>query len=227
MTSHLSVSVVFLAGGTGTRMGQSIPKQFLLLNEKPVFYYSLELFLSIPEIKEIIIVCDDAYRTFFTDIPVQGKTIRFANPGSRRQDSVYNGLMQADPQADLICTHDSARPLIDQPLVMRVIDAAYKYGAATVGMPVAFTVKQSNAQQFVSCTMDRSTLWEIQTPQVIRPDLFHEGFRIANEKNLTVTDDVSLVELLQKEVKLVEGSPHNLKITFPKDLELASLILKK
>lgn len=213
------VSAILLAGGIGSRMQSHQSKQFLELQGKPIILYSYELLLTIPEIKEIIIVCLPEYRELFTN-PTD-KHIAFALPGKRRQDSVYNGLMEASKDSTLICIHDGARPFIDEALVTRVLDAGIKYGAATVGMPIKFTIKQSDKEHFVQSTPDRELIWEIQTPQVIHKDLLLAGFKYANENNLTVTDDTSLVELLGKEVKLIEGSHMNLKITVPSDLIIA------
>lgn len=214
------ISVILLAGGSGLRMGEEIPKQYLLLNGKPIARYSFDVFLAVPEITEITVVCDPSYRNVFTT--ESDKQIRFALPGTRRQDSVYNGLQSVSLEQKIICVHDAARPFIDAPLVSRVLEAGTQNGAATVGLPLKFTVKEATSDQFVKCTPDRSLLWEIQTPQVIRKDLLEAGFSYAIENNLTVTDDVSLVELINHPVKLIEGSPFNIKITVPADLVMAN-----
>lgn len=218
---HPFVSVLLLAGGTGTRMQMEIPKQYLLLREQPVILHSLNVFRNMPEVAEIIVVCDPAYQPLFSSYP----ELRFAPPGSRRQDSVFNGLQCVDPALELICVHDSARPLITAPLVRRALTAAEAHGAATVGMPVKFTVKEAQKDGLVKHTPDRSTVWEIQTPQVIRKELFHKGFAHAQKEGLTVTDDVSLIELIKEPVKLVEGSYTNLKITTREDLLIAEKLI--
>lgn len=217
------ISAILLAGGLGTRMQASTPKQFLTLKGKPVARHSFDLFLAMPEIHEIIVVCEPEYRHLFQE-ENPSKKIAFASPGSRRQDSVYNGL-NAISKSDFVCIHDSARPFIDRELVVRALNGAVDHGAATVGMPVKFTVKQSDGKDLVHNTPDRSLLWEIQTPQVVDFQLLHKGFQFAIENNLTVTDDVSLVELLKKTVKLVEGCARNIKITVPADLKFATYLL--
>lgn len=211
-------SAILLAGGIGSRMNSQIPKQFLQLAEKPISRYSFDIFSAMSEIDEIIVVCLPEYCGLFESL---SKHVTFALPGDRRQDSVYNGLMKVSKNSNFICIHDAARPFIDEELVKRALDAGFAHGAATVGMPVKFTIKQSDEHHFVRSTPDRTYIWEIQTPQVIRKDLLQEGFNYAIENNLTVTDDVSLVELLGKKVKLVEGSHINLKITVPSDLMIA------
>lgn len=213
------VSVILLAGGNGTRMKSDIPKQYLPLVDKPIVLHSLDLFLEMPEVKEIIIVCNPNFEPLFNNL--HHLKIKFALPGERRQDSVYNGFQLTHNDCDLVCIHDASRPLITQALVRRVIAVGDQYGAATVGMPIKFTVKEVDGDNLVKHTPDRNRIWEIQTPQVIRPALLKKGFEIANQKDLTVTDDVSLVELTGHPVKVVEGSHLNIKITTAEDLKIA------
>jgi 2-C-methyl-D-erythritol 4-phosphate cytidylyltransferase len=220
------ISVILLAGGLGIRMQAPLPKQFLRLAEKPIARYSFEVFMAMPEVFEIIIVCDPAYHSLF-QTERQDLLLTFAAPGARRQDSVFNGFKKANPKAHLICIHDSARPFISSELVRPVLAAAHEMGAAALGMPVKFTVKECDGQGFVNKTPARDGLWEIQTPQVIRPNLLQEGCNKANHSKLTVTDDVSLVELISHPVKIVRGCYENIKITTPDDLWLAKNIVRK
>ena len=220
-------SVVLLAGGTGTRMQASLPKQFLELGGKLIVLHSFDLFLGMAEIDEIVIVCAKNYRELFckhAGATVQ-KAVRFAQPGLRRQDSVYNGLLETSAEAEWVCIHDAARPFIDQPLVYRVLEAAKLNGAAAPGVPLRFTVKEWKDEQIVKSTPDRSKLWEIQTPQVVKKTILQEGFRHAEGSGITVTDDVSLAENVGHPVKLVKGSERNIKITLPEDLLLANHLL--
>lgn len=218
----MKVSAILVAGGSGTRMQSEIPKQYLPLERKPIARYSFDLFIGMPEVAQMIVVCDPLYRQHFSS----PKKVDFALPGERRQDSVYNGLQLVASDADLVCIHDAARPLITESLVRRVLDAAALHGAATAGMPLKFTVKETGkGSTFVASTPDRSLLWEIQTPQVIRPDWLIKGFFKAEAEGLNVTDDVSLVELLGHPVTIIEGSYANLKITTPEDLAIAKSLL--
>jgi 2-C-methyl-D-erythritol 4-phosphate cytidylyltransferase len=215
-------SVILLAGGMGTRMGAATPKQYLVLKDKPLVRYSFEVFLTLPEIDEIVVVCDPQFKKLFHS--TSSKPVVFALPGHRRQDSVFNGLQAASHA--LICIHDGARPFISKELVLKVLEQGRKYGAATLGVPVKFTVKESDPNHFVTHTPDRNKLWEIQTPQVLDRELLNQGFTYAHQHEITVTDDVSLAELLNKSVKLVEGSPTNLKITVPADLVIANQLIE-
>lgn len=211
----MNLGVILVAGGTGSRMQSAIPKQYLPLAQKPIAQHSLELFLQIPKVKELVIVCAEEYRTLFPDHTL------FADPGERRQDSVWNGLQRLSRSIDFVCIHDAARPLITLPLIEQLLKEAEETGAATLAMPLKFTVKRSDANAFVEETPPRSTLWEIQTPQCLKKAWLEEGFTHANQHNLTATDDVGLIEPLGYPVKLVQGCYSNLKITTPEDLVLA------
>lgn len=222
--THYSVSAILLAGGSGKRMKSKTPKQYVMLGNKPLVRHSFDLLMDSPKINEIVVVCSPEYQHLF-HMSNPTKPIIFALPGDRRQDSVYNGLQACSQIHTHICVHDGARPFIDHKLLSNVIEAGIRYGAATVGMPVKFTVKTSTSDNMVENTPDRTLVWEIQTPQVIERKIFEAGFAYANAKNLTVTDDVSVVELIGKQVKLVEGSHNNIKITVPADQLLATQLL--
>ena len=221
MSQKIKTSAILLAGGKGNRMQSAIPKQFLEINQKPIAGYSFELFAQMPEIDEIVVVCTSDFKSFFCS---DFKPVVFASPGERRQDSVYNGLQASSHE--LVCIHDAARPFIDRNLVSRVLEAGKHFGAATAAVPIKFTIKEVDALQFVKYTPDRTLLWEIQTPQVLHREILIQGFDHANQNKITVTDDVSLAELIHKPVKLVKGSDTNIKITMPCDLAFAQYILK-
>jgi len=220
--SKPSFSALLLAGGTGCRMNSAKPKQFLPLGPKPIAHYSLDVLLGMPETAEIVVVCEPELRYHFDGY----HGLKWALPGPRRQDSVFNGLQQVDPHAHFVCVHDACRPFIDENLVRRVFAAACEYGASAAGMPVRYTVKEINAAGLVVSTPDRSLFWEIQTPQILQAPLLRQGFQKAHAKNLSVTDDTSLAELVGAPVKLVEGAYANIKITTPDDLAMAETLLK-
>jgi 2-C-methyl-D-erythritol 4-phosphate cytidylyltransferase len=221
MNKQIPFSAVLLAGGIGSRMGNPIPKQYLFLKNKPIVRYSFEVLLTMPGIEQIVVVCDPIYNQIFqttSSIPIS-----FALPGKRRQDSLFNAIQQLNKET-LVCIHDGARPLINSALIDQVLMAAQKWGAAGLGVRVQGTIKKVDLSQFISETIDRSSLWEMQTPQVVLLSLLKKGFSQVNQKNLTVTDDVSLVEWLQHPIKVVEGSYTNIKITTPDDLLLAEYL---
>ena len=137
-----------------------------------------------------------------------------------------SGLALADPHADFICVHDAARPFIEAEEIYSLFEAAIEHQAAVLGVRIKSTIKQSDSQNFVVQTLPRETLWEIQTPQIATPSLFHQGIAYARANDLSVTDDVSFVELIKHPVKIVEGSYDNIKITTPEDLLIGASILR-
>lgn len=220
------VSALLLAGGNGSRMKSPLPKQYLQLGGKAIARHSFDCLSLLPEVKEIVVVCEEEYRELFRE-PLSGITLTFAKPGPRRQDSVLNGFRAITAAADLVCIHDAARPFITPAIVERVLHAALEHGAATAAMPVKFTVKEATSDKIVLHTPDRSRIWEIQTPQALKPAIVERGFQHVEACGLTVTDDVSLAEQLGYPVKLVEGDYNNLKVTTPEDLLLAEALLKR
>ncbi|KAL5182276.1 2-C-methyl-D-erythritol 4-phosphate cytidylyltransferase, chloroplastic [Glycine soja] len=236
-----SVSVVLLAGGQGKRMGASMPKQYLPLFGQPIALYSFHTFFHLVQVKEIIVVCDPSYKDIFEDAKGDYQAeLKFALPGKERQDSVYNGfqeypyitircsfmfLQALDPNSELVCIHDSARPLVLSADVKKVLKDGLLNGAAVLGVPVKATIKEANRESFVVKTLDRKTLWEMQTPQVIKPELLRKGFELVNREGLEVTDDVSIVEHLKHPVYITQGSYTNIKVTTPDDMLLAERIL--
>ncbi|KAJ0750843.1 putative 2-C-methyl-D-erythritol 4-phosphate cytidylyltransferase [Helianthus annuus] len=162
-----SVSVVLLAGGKGKRMGASMPKQYLPLLGQPIALYSFYTFSRMPEVKEIVVVCDTSYQDIFEDAREKiNVDLKFALPGKERQDSVYSGLQTIDRTSELVCIHDSARPLVTSSDVEKVLNDGLRVGASVLGVPAKATIKEGNSESFVVKTLDRKTLWEMQTPQV-------------------------------------------------------------
>jgi 2-C-methyl-D-erythritol 4-phosphate cytidylyltransferase len=225
MEREIPFSIVLLAGGSGSRMESTIPKQYLPLRNKPLVLYSFELFLTLTGVVEIVVVCDPTYQHLF-EAELSPIPISFAIPGPRRQDSVFNGIQNLSTDS-LVCIHDSARPLIDLNSIYHVVKAADQWGAAALGVPVKGTIKVCDGARIVIDTPERSSLWEMQTPQVVRLDLIRRGFSEAQDRNVTVTDDVSLVELIGHPVKVVQGSYTNIKVTTSEDLILVEHLLDK
>ena len=221
-----SVSVVLLAGGVGKRMGAAIPKQYLELKGQAIATYSLATFASMRQVGEIVIVCDPSWRYIFEERLAQlssssnGKKlpdIHWALPGAERQDSVCNGLQQVRSKAEIVAVHDSARPMIAADDAARCMLDGLVVGAAVLGVPVKPTIKEVDSDMNVIKTLNRSKLWEVQTPQCIRPSLLREGFRLVKEKGLEVTDDVSIIEAMGLPVKITSGSYTNIKVCLTHD----------
>jgi 2-C-methyl-D-erythritol 4-phosphate cytidylyltransferase len=208
-------------------MRSNIPKQYLTIRAKPLALYSFEVFASMPEVEEMIVVCEPQYAPLFQSFGLtKGMNVQIACPGQRRQDSVFNGIQLLQDDC-LVCVHDSARPLIEESIIRQAVQTAESWEAAVVGVKVKSTIKVCDDAQVVINTPNRANLWEIQTPQVVRLGLLKEGFAYAQKHQLTVTDDVSLVELLGKPVKVVEGSHMNIKVTTPEDLVFVEQFLEQ
>ncbi|AQK99063.1 2-C-methyl-D-erythritol 4-phosphate cytidylyltransferase, chloroplastic [Zea mays] len=223
-----SVSVILLSGGQGKRMGANMPKQYLPLLGLPIALYSLKTFCQLKEVKEVVVVCDPDYSDVFEgSIDNLQIPLKFARPGKERQDSVFNGLQEIDGDSELVCVHDSARPLVSSEDVKKVLEDAAVHGAAVLGVPVKATIKEANTNSFVVKTLDRKTLWEMQTPQAMKPNLLRDGFELVKRDGLEVTDDVSIVEYLKHPVYITEGSYTNIKVTTPDDLLLAERLMNE
>ena len=203
------------------------PKQFLDLLGKPVLQWDLELLLGIKELDRVVLVIAEEFRDMpFLKPSLTDERLVFANPGEERQNSVENGLAQVPEDCTLVAIHDAARPLVTMDAIEKCFADAAEHNAAVLAVPCKPTIKESNDGEFVLKTLDRSKLWDIQTPQIMRPQMLRDGFKNANQKDLAVTDDVSVVELMGKPVKLTVGEYTNLKLTTPEDMIIAETILK-
>lgn len=237
------VGFVLLAGGTGSRMKASMPKQYLPLRGVPVLHHSLDLFLeklvkycklngNVSPPENVVLVMDPKYQPEYQPIVDRypGR-LEFANPGEERQGSVENGLNKlvemSEGKCKFVAVHDSARPLVTIKEVCDVIVDAKAHGAAVLGVPCKATIKESEDGAFVQRTIERSRLWEVHTPQVIQIENLLKGFKKVEEENLEVTDDVSVIEQLGEAVKLTKGEYTNLKITTPEDMDVAEAILEE
>lgn len=224
------VSVILLAGGVGKRMGSKIPKQLLKLQGLTILERSLIALSDFsPQVTEIIVVLDTSLResTSGGQACMKHPLVKFADPGKERVDSVESAIAVASPDATLYCIHDAARPLVRYGDICNVINDAWKFGAAVLAVPCKATIKSSNDSEVIDVTLDRSKLWEMQTPQVIDSHTLKAGFLKANNSVAPpVTDDVSLVELLGLPVRITQGSYDNIKITTPEDILFANAVLQ-
>lgn len=219
-------AAIFLSGGIGKRIGLDIPKQYLKLNGKPIALYSFETFVTHPQIQEIIVVCDDAYKDLFLT-QKKSKLIKFAKPGPERQDSFFSGLKAVSDDCEFVMSHDAARPFITHKMIDDLLDTVKVASGATLAMPVKFTVKQVGENLWVDKTLERSHLMEIQTPQIGKKYLFEQAILKLKQSSQDVTDDVSLLEILGESVKIVYGSYGNIKITTQDDLFFATQLIKQ
>jgi 2-C-methyl-D-erythritol 4-phosphate cytidylyltransferase len=217
------------AAGTGSRMQAGVNKQYLLLAGRPILAHTLALFAAHPRIDQICIVVPaeeiDYCRAEIVERYGLTKVSAIVAGGPTRQDSVGNGLLGCGAAMDdLVVIHDGARPLLGAAELDALLAAAAVSGAATLGVPVKDTIKQVQDGVIVA-TPDRSSLWQVQTPQAFRFWLLLAAHSQARADNFAATDDAMLVERLDHAVLMVAGSYRNIKITTPEDLAIASAFL--
>ncbi len=199
-------------------------KLLLKINGKTVLERSVNAFLNISDVDEVIVVAREKDIPAFSDI-LTDERVSFVVGGDTRQQSVMNALDVID-DCELIIIHDGARPLIKGEDIENTIRAAKENKAAAVGVFVKDTVKVVDKNGFVVSTPDRSTLFAVQTPQIFDFELYRKAAQNAREKGLDFTDDCQIVESFNQKVKTVVGSYSNIKITTPDDIVLAENLLK-
>lgn len=223
-------SVVIVSAGRGSRMKADINKQFLKLKGKEVIAHTIDKFYNNTNIDEIVVVVKEDEADFFRRniIDKYGyKNIKIAFGGKERQDSVFNGLKAVNERCDIVLIHDGARPFVTDEIIKNSIECAKKNKCVIVGVPVKDTIKIINKDNEVCDTPNRSTLWSIQTPQVFEYSSIIKAHQRAKEENYYGTDDSMLMEHFGYNVKVVEGSYNNIKITTPEDLKIGEEILKE
>ena len=228
-TARGRVIAVIPAGGTGTRMGADVPKQFLPLGGVPMLLHSLRAFDRAPSVDAVILVVPhEEQRRALTDVIERygvKKVQKVIAGGETRQQSVYNGLKETDPDVEIVVVHDAVRPFVTEDLIEQSIQAARKGGGAIVAIPMKDTPKQAGPDRQIQRTLDRNDLWLAQTPQAFRRALLLEAYEKAAIEHLQATDDAALVERLGHKVGIVPGTWENIKITAPEDLVIAEAIL--
>lgn len=221
-------SAVIVAGGKGTRMNSSISKQFLELKGKPIICHTLEAFCTSSLIDEIVLVLPEKeILTFKEDIlPLYPhlKDVIITAGGSRRQDSVYNGLRTLR-DCDIVLIHDGARPFVTEEIINQGIEYASLYGACACGVTPKDTIKIKDEHNFSELTPEREHLFAVQTPQCFKLPLIMKAHEELVKNQRTVTDDTMAVEYLGERVYLYAGDYRNIKITTPEDLIIAETLL--
>ena len=229
----MKTAAIVLSAGRGTRMQSDIPKQYMPLIDKPVLYYSLKAFQD-SSVSSIILVTGKEDVEFCQKEIVEKynitKVSAIVTGGKERYHSVYEGLKQLKDY-DYVLIHDGARPLVDGEIIARAVDGACSYSACVAAMPVKDTIKVADADGFSESTPDRSTLWQIQTPQAFRFELIYRAYEkifAPGADRSHITDDAMVVELMtDTKVKFVEGSYSNIKVTTPEDMVIAEALLYK
>ncbi len=244
----MKVVVIIPAAGLGTRMApvpvgargaeKKAPpsKQFTELGGTPILIHTLRKFATVDAVTELwIALCENEMAGFRARLQTEvkdvlEKKVEFVVGGEHRQQSVESALNAIAAAADdIVLVHDAVRPLVSREIIQEVIEAAKKYGAAIAGMPAFDTVKhveRTAEGALIKATIPRAGIVMAQTPQGFRYSVIRQAFDEASRDGFLGTDEASLVERSGHEVAVVMGSPRNIKITTPADMELAEFYLK-
>lgn len=234
-------TAIVLAAGSGRRMKSDVAKQYLPLGGRPLIWYALHAIEESSVIDDCILVAcqEDILNGYVREEIVERfgfhKVASIVPGGAERYDSVYNALqaIKETGTAGYVFIHDGARPFLTEEILERCLAEVEKTGACVAGMPVKDTIKIADEDCYARQTPDRNTLWQIQTPQVFERVLITQAYeKLMQEKErlaaagVKITDDAGVVELLMdRPVKLVEGSYRNIKVTTPEDIAVAEAFL--
>ncbi|MCQ6268471.1 2-C-methyl-D-erythritol 4-phosphate cytidylyltransferase [Fictibacillus sp. WQ 8-8] len=222
----MEYSVVIPAAGQGKRMNAGKNKQWIELNGRPLIAHTLSVFEQDPWCREIILAVNRLEQAQFQELAENGrfqKIARIVEGGAERQHSVFEGL-KAVQHTDLALIHDGARPFVERENIHELVLKANETGAAILAVPLKDTVKKATGGT-VSETVDRASLWAVQTPQAFRLPVALDAHRVAAEADFLGTDDASLVEKMNYPVSIVEGDYLNIKLTTVHDILFANAIL--
>lgn len=226
----MKVYAVIVAAGMGTRMGSQTTKQLMKLSGYPVLYHTLRAFEETECVDGMVVVVREDEKQFIKEAIIEQycieKVIGIVTGGATRTESVYQGIAYIQGEA-LVLVHDGARPLVTGEEIQRVINALKEHDGAVLGIPSKDTIKTVDEQGRIINTLDRSALWQVQTPQGFRKEILLKGYE-AIKTNTTIYDDASLLEGIDGvDVVMVEGYSTNIKITTPEDMMIGEAIIYK
>jgi 2-C-methyl-D-erythritol 4-phosphate cytidylyltransferase len=223
------VAVIVTAAGAGKRFGGQVKKPFALIDSRPVFIRSIELFLTREDVcQTILTVAPEDYdvvkEKYAANIMFMG--FKLVKGGAERFESVRAALEHVDPAAELICVHDAVRPYVLETWIDAVFEEATKSGAAILAAPLSGTIKRVAESGVIDETVPREGLYEAQTPQVFRRDVLLKAYADL-PKDFQPTDDAEVVERTGHGVTIVPADRRNIKITTPGDMDLIAVLLKQ
>ena len=221
------VSIVIVAAGRGSRMGQG-DKLFIEVAGLPLVGHTWRRFDRFAGTAEIVIVTRGESRSLFENLAKRiaaAKPWRIVEGGAERQDSVWNGVNATDEASAVVAIQDGARPCTPLGSLRQAIDTAREIGAAVLAKRVSDTLKRGDGQAQILGTVDRDNLWAVQTPQVFRREVILAALAKVRDEGLAITDDTAACEALGQAVKLIECDRPNPKATTPDDLPFIESLL--
>jgi len=217
------LSVIIVAGGSGKRMGGDVPKQFMVVKQKPILMHTIEAFYNFNQQAELIVVIPEAQHEYW-NLLIKEYRFKISHKvvagGKERYFSVKNGL-DAVVNRGLVAVHDGVRPLVSAETIEKCIDCAMNFNSAIPVVPATESIREVSDEK--SKAVDRSKYFMVQTPQVFSYELIQKAYK--QNFSPLFTDDASMVESLGYAVHLVDGNVENIKITRPVDLKIAEVLL--
>lgn len=229
-TKSRTTAAIIVAGGSGSRMGGNTPKQFLELCGMPVVVHAMRAYEESEYIDQIYVVArdedikDGVYDNYAERFSIT-KYRKCVVGGKTRQESVLKGIEALSDDVKFVAVADAARPLTTPELINSVCLAAYRFGAASAGCPAVDTVKTVDNHKNITGTVERATAWQAATPQIFSLALYRAAAYSALDIGFECTDDNSLVERLERPIRMIDCGRYNIKITEKLDLLLAETIL--
>jgi 2-C-methyl-D-erythritol 4-phosphate cytidylyltransferase len=222
-------TALVVAAGSGLRMGSTVRKQYLEINGLPIVAHTLRIFDRCPLVNHIYLAAPETDFAFCRERLLAPTALRtplsLVPGGEERQDSVWNGLAAMDAATELVVIHDGVRPFITSEQVSACIREAAVHDACILGIPATDTLKSVSDSGTITRTLERSHIWQAQTPQAFRYPIIWEAHRRARREGFRATDDASLLEGTDIQVRIIPGSRTNIKITTREDLLLAEALL--
>ncbi|HIM23814.1 MAG TPA: 2-C-methyl-D-erythritol 4-phosphate cytidylyltransferase [Verrucomicrobia bacterium] len=221
------VSIVIVAAGSGSRMGQG-DKLFLDIAGLPLIGHTWRRCDLFPDADEIILVTRDDMRTLFEELAERidaQKPWQLVAGGAERQDSVWNGVNATAAGSEIVAIQDGARPCTPLAATQLAVATAREMGAAVLAGRLADTLKRGDGEGQIVGTVDRKNLWAVQTPQVFRREIILAALAKVRDEGLSITDDTAACEALGQAVKLIECDQPNPKATTPADLPYIESLL--
>jgi len=232
----MHTTAIIVAAGRGKRMGQPLPKQYLPLEGTPILVHTLKVFEASPEIRDVLLVVPPGDEEFCLREVIERydirKILKIVIGGERRQDSVHQALEELEEKTDRVVVHDGVRPFVTSGMIRTAVETVGQWNGvdgvdgAIFAVPVRDTLKKVDDSGMVSGTPDRTLLWYAQTPQTFKRRVLVEAHHKALVDGFHGTDDAALAERLGYRVKVLEGSPENIKVTTREDLLLAEFIFR-